>query len=392
MATAKQVARDLLETLPEDCTLEDISYHLYVSGPAAAIGRASIPSLSRKGGVPRGHRSADQAPLRAPGAEPASLHRRDECPGHRRRVRHLSVPQPRGRLRASPRARRRRLVPPPGVPVAARPRHGPALLRVQLPPHPPLHAPVLTTVLYLFPERTGTQDAFRLYIGDRLAYEWRFDVVRLSEIPVDLAFESGEPGPLALVPLLQGGDAAREGTQRCGSSTRYPGRSPRTRCPSSSTSRASAMIERRSERARKGSHHAVVLVADGPGRGRGKGRAEGEAKGEAEGKGRGRGQAAADLPRPGAGLHPRVAKRVLPAIQACAQPATLRAWILQCPKLSDAAFAALVTGEPTRPHAVADQPAVSRVPPSRARAQTAVDGGTLATADSSGDGPTAPSE
>jgi hypothetical protein len=30
MATAKQVARDLLETLPEDCTLEDISYHLYV--------------------------------------------------------------------------------------------------------------------------------------------------------------------------------------------------------------------------------------------------------------------------------------------------------------------------------------------------------------------------
>lgn len=30
MATAKQVAKELLETLPEDCTLEDISYHLYV--------------------------------------------------------------------------------------------------------------------------------------------------------------------------------------------------------------------------------------------------------------------------------------------------------------------------------------------------------------------------
>ena len=30
MATAKQVARDLLEALPEDCSLEDISYHLYV--------------------------------------------------------------------------------------------------------------------------------------------------------------------------------------------------------------------------------------------------------------------------------------------------------------------------------------------------------------------------
>jgi predicted transcriptional regulator len=30
MASAKQVAREILETLPEDCTLEEISYHLYV--------------------------------------------------------------------------------------------------------------------------------------------------------------------------------------------------------------------------------------------------------------------------------------------------------------------------------------------------------------------------
>ena len=29
MATAKQVARGLLEALPDDCSLEDISYHLY---------------------------------------------------------------------------------------------------------------------------------------------------------------------------------------------------------------------------------------------------------------------------------------------------------------------------------------------------------------------------
>ena len=50
-------------------------------------------------------------------------------------------------------------------------------------------------------------DAFRLYLGDWLAYEWRFDVVRLWEIDVQSAFESGEAGPLALVPLLRGGDA-----------------------------------------------------------------------------------------------------------------------------------------------------------------------------------------
>ena len=30
MATAKQVAQEVLESLPDDCSLEDISYHLYV--------------------------------------------------------------------------------------------------------------------------------------------------------------------------------------------------------------------------------------------------------------------------------------------------------------------------------------------------------------------------
>jgi predicted transcriptional regulator len=30
MATAKQVARQVLEALPDDCSLEEISYHFYV--------------------------------------------------------------------------------------------------------------------------------------------------------------------------------------------------------------------------------------------------------------------------------------------------------------------------------------------------------------------------
>jgi len=30
MATPKQVAREVLDSLPEDCSLEDIAYHLYV--------------------------------------------------------------------------------------------------------------------------------------------------------------------------------------------------------------------------------------------------------------------------------------------------------------------------------------------------------------------------
>ena len=68
-------------------------------------------------------------------------------------------------------------------------------------------AAVLTTVLYLLPGADkDVPDAFRLYVGDWLAYEWRFDVVRLWEIDAQGALRSGEAGPLALVPLLRGGD------------------------------------------------------------------------------------------------------------------------------------------------------------------------------------------
>ena len=66
---------------------------------------------------------------------------------------------------------------------------------------------VLTTVLYLLPGADkDVPDAFRLYVGDWLAYEWRFDVVRLWEIDAQVALHSGEAGPLALVPLMRGGD------------------------------------------------------------------------------------------------------------------------------------------------------------------------------------------
>ena len=85
-------------------------------------------------------------------------------------------------------------------------------------------------------------------------------------------------------------------------------------------------------------------------KGRAEGLAEGLAKGKAEGKAEGEvnavRQICLDLAQ---SLHYSVAKRVLPVIQACQQLATLRAWILECPKLSDAAFAALVTSKPTSP-------------------------------------------
>ena len=70
-------------------------------------------------------------------------------------------------------------------------------------------APVLTTVVYLLPEAArGAEDAFRVHLSGRVVNEWRFDVVRLWEIEASTAMQSGLPGPLALVPLLRGGNDA----------------------------------------------------------------------------------------------------------------------------------------------------------------------------------------
>ena len=74
---------------------------------------------------------------------------------------------------------------------------------------------------------------------------------------------------------------------------------------------------------------------------------EGEVRGEARGEAKGRisnaRQMCADLVKE---LHPGSAAALLPAIEACDQPETLRSWTLQCAKLSDEAFVMLVTGKP----------------------------------------------
>ncbi len=75
------------------------------------------------------------------------------------------------------------------------------------------------------------------------------------------------------------------------------------------------------------------------------GRDEGEARGRAEGEAQAVRRICVDLARE---CHPHVAARVLPVIEACAQPETLRAWVLQCPKLSDGEFVALVMGQPPK--------------------------------------------
>jgi len=202
-------------------------------------------------------------------------------------------------------------------------------------------AAVFTTVLYLFPgSDRDTQDAFRLYVGDCLAYEWRFDVVRLWEIDANLALQDGQAGPLALVPLLRGGDEP----DKVLAAVRMLDALPRPQ----SADAMSALLDLASQRYDRATFWNVL----GKDRvmqswlwqlGRDEGEARGEARGRAEGEAHALRQVCVDLAK---GLHPRLPARVLSAIESCDQPETLRAWILQCPKLSGAAFVALVAGEP----------------------------------------------
>jgi hypothetical protein len=197
-------------------------------------------------------------------------------------------------------------------------------------------AAVFTTVVYLLPGADrGVPDAFRLYVGDRLAFEWRFEVVRLWQIDARVALRSGEAGPLALVPLMRGGDEP----SRVIEAARSLDAMPRAQA-------ADAMAALMAFAARRYDRAAFMSVL-------GKDRvmeswwdrevAEREARGEARGQITAARQMCSDLVKE---FHPGKAAALLPAIEACDRTETLRSWTLQCAKLSDEAFVTLVTGKP----------------------------------------------
>jgi predicted transposase YdaD len=206
-------------------------------------------------------------------------------------------------------------------------------------------AAVLTTVLYLLPGADeDVPDAFRLYVGDWLAYEWRFDVVRLWEIDAQDALRSGEAGPLALVPLLRGGDEPSrvlEAVRRLDAMPKPQGAAAMwvlLDFAAQRYDRATFMNVLGEDRAMQS-----WLYQLGADEGEARGEARGQAKGEAEGQIKTARQMCADLVKE---FHPGSVAGLLPAIEACDQPETLRSWALQCVKLSDEAFVTLVTGKP----------------------------------------------
>ena len=230
---------------------------------------------------------------------------------------------------------------------------------------------VLTTVLYLLPGADeDVPDAFRLYVGDWLAYEWRFDVVRL-EIDADSALQSGEPGPLALVPLLRGGDEPAKVLEAVRRLDAMPG-------PQAADA-MSVLLDFAAQRYDRATFMNVLgkdrvmqswlwqMGAD-----------EGEARGRPGERPRERPrvqlktarQMCADLVKE---FHSDSAAALLPAIEACEQPETLRSWALQCAKLSDEAFVMLVTGKPPVRVARSRATRPSRAPLRRSGADGATD-------------------
>ena len=166
-------------------------------------------------------------------------------------------------------------------------------------------------------------DAFRLYVGDWLAYEWRFDVVRLWEIDAERRSRVARRGRWRSCRCCGRGRAV-QGARG--------GAKARRDAPAEGADAMSALLDLAAQRYDRATFMNVLgkdrvmeswLWQFGRRRGRGQGR----------GQGRGPGSARQDLRRPGEGAPPAQAAPVLPAIEACDRPETLRSWALQCAKL-----------------------------------------------------------
>ena len=161
--------------------------------------------------------------------------------------------------------------------------------------------------------------------------EWRFDVVRLWEIDAQSALRGGEAGPLALVPLLKGGDDPARVLEAARRLDAMPRAQARDAMP--------VLLDFAAQRYDRATFLNVLgkdpvmqswLSQD---------RAENAARAELEAVR----QVCSDLVRE---FHPGVAAGLMPAIEGCEQAETLRSWTLQCARLSDEAFVTLLTGKP----------------------------------------------
>jgi hypothetical protein len=196
--------------------------------------------------------------------------------------------------------------------------------------------PVLTTVMCLRSPAPG-ELFYRHSVGGRVVNQWRFDVVRLWEQSPERLLALG-PGGAALV-ALSGGSSLPVVAEAS--------RKIRRGAPEAQRPDLLAVLQVFAEGRYTARQLARVIpeeVAMASGlfeKVRVKGRAEGLTEGLAKGRAQEARQICVELAK---ALHPAVAGRVVPAIEACSELTSLRRWALRAPRVSDAEFTQLVTG------------------------------------------------
>jgi predicted transposase YdaD len=196
-----------------------------------------------------------------------------------------------------------------------------------------LKAPVLTTVVYLFPPGPRERSlAYRVLLGGKEVNVWRFDEVRLWEMSAAEVLAHGAPGLLALVPLMAGGESL-EVIERAAAAIE------------------DGLPEERSPDARAillylaGAHYNAEVLTRLLGREKmiqssvwQAALAEGKEEGRAEGL-RAEREVCVELIRK---RHPALLAKAIPVVEACADHTKLGAWILSAGDLDDASFASLL--------------------------------------------------
>lgn len=198
-------------------------------------------------------------------------------------------------------------------------------------------APVLTTVLYLFPPGPRQEPVFRVLLGGREVNRWAFEEVCLWELDAAEALPRGAPGLLALVPLMRGGLELRVLHR---AARRIEEALPQARLPEAeevllvlagrkyTVSELSRIVGR--DRVIESSLYREALD-------------EGLAKGEARGRVEGRLDAERDLCAALASKHhPAVFDRARRVIEGCEDPARLKEWALAASDLNDVEFLRLL--------------------------------------------------
>ena len=175
-------------------------------------------------------------------------------------------------------------------------------------------APVLSTVLYLYSPKPRRPPVFRIMLADREINRWTFEELSLGDFDARKTCRVAQPGLLALVPLMHGGD---EEDVLVTAAARI-----RETLPASSSSDAEDVLM-----ILAGRHYTYEELFRLLGRDRVI-QSSLYAGGVVEGEKR---LCVALIAK----YHPHVLEQARPMIEACEDPARLQEWALAAPELND---------------------------------------------------------